>query len=687
QGALAALPPLMPPPPPPPPPRPAAPRFTDDTSVAVQPPEMPPPPPPRQTPPPLPAQEAGTPQQAAASAAQPTPPPSFSMGTPHNQTTSGRWKRVDLDGIPTPDGAAAQPPTQPPKPSQQLRGLGLAFGQPPTVQPPPAQLGGTGQTQDNAKPKIDPLMDLRTSKRMQMMSTAEDAGYVAPVKEAKGISKDVIIGGAIGVGLLLLLASQSFQALAFKNHFEEGVAALKANKNDVAVVEFSSSITANPNDTKALFFRALAEARMNNYKNALEDYNKVIALEPNNLNALVSRATLYNRTKSHDSAIMDCEKALHIDPNFLDAYRVRAVAYNQTGRYSEALADAKQFLDSYKNSSQKTSNKEVAEVAANRAYANFNKKEYDAAIADYTEAINADPENGQLYASRAVVYKQVHDWKKAMDDTNKAISLSPGDTSLFKIRGVCYAGLGEAQKAADDLNNLVKYNPSVENHRMRGQARLEVHDYKGAMEDFDFVLGATPHDQEARAKYQAARLGLQGTAKPDSMVADATPMKHEPINLKQPEPALVKRGYELMLAGNSDDAAQYLVEAVKRSPNDASARRYLAYTLIEAGESGEAVDQFAALTKMQSLPPGDMLMYAKALNDAKQPEQAVNVYRAILAADQTNDRARTQLINLYTATGDKEKAIRLAQEGIQASPNMKDSYQELIKKIQDKDKK
>ena len=64
----------------------------------------------------------------------------------------------------------------------------------------------------------------------------------------------------------LVLAYQSFQALAYKNHFSDGVAALKRGANDVALVEFSSSITANKNSADAYLYRALAEVRLGDFQ-------------------------------------------------------------------------------------------------------------------------------------------------------------------------------------------------------------------------------------------------------------------------------------------------------------------------------------------------------------------------------------------------------------------------------------
>jgi tetratricopeptide (TPR) repeat protein len=121
-----------------------------------------------------------------------------------------------------------------------------------------------------------------------------------------------------------------------------------------------------------------------------------------------------------------------------------------------------------------------------------------------------------MYASRAICYKQMHQYKNALQDCNKALKLMPGETSLYRLRSFCYVGLGDDEKSLADLDYTVKMNPSVESHRMRGNARLDIHDYVGALEDFDYILTANPHDKEAKSKWDQARLNLGNSTKPRS---------------------------------------------------------------------------------------------------------------------------------------------------------------------------
>lgn len=67
---------------------------------------------------------------------------------------------------------------------------------------------------------------------------------------------------------------------------------------------------------------------------------------------------------------------------------------------------------------------------------------YDEAIADYTKALKADPENLQYLHNRGVCYERIHHYSKAVEDFTREINLSQCPSSYF-IRGYCYDSMGE----------------------------------------------------------------------------------------------------------------------------------------------------------------------------------------------------------------------------------------------------
>ena len=75
----------------------------------------------------------------------------------------------------------------------------------------------------------------------------------------------------------------------------------------------------------------------------------------------------------------------------------------------------------------------------NRAirYAN-DLKDYEKAEADYTKAIDLDPENDENYYYRGYFYSwTLEDYEKAIADFTKAIELDPEDPYNYFEKGRC----------------------------------------------------------------------------------------------------------------------------------------------------------------------------------------------------------------------------------------------------------
>lgn len=75
----------------------------------------------------------------------------------------------------------------------------------------------------------------------------------------------------------------------------------------------------------------------------------------------------------------------------------------------------------------------------------------EAAIAEFTKAIEVDPECLKAYLNRAMCYNETGQPKKAVADFSKAIELDPNDAYPYDQRAILYrTTLNEPSKAAAD---------------------------------------------------------------------------------------------------------------------------------------------------------------------------------------------------------------------------------------------
>jgi len=77
------------------------------------------------------------------------------------------------------------------------------------------------------------------------------------------------------------------------------------------------------------------------------------------------------------------------------------------------------------------SREERSDEAYDRGCAALERKDYDTAIAEFTEAIRLDPESDDAYHNRAHAYADKGEYARAIADYREAIRLAPDDPSSY----------------------------------------------------------------------------------------------------------------------------------------------------------------------------------------------------------------------------------------------------------------
>jgi tetratricopeptide (TPR) repeat protein len=136
----------------------------------------------------------------------------------------------------------------------------------------------------------------------------------------------------------------------------------------------------------------------------------------------------------------------------------------------------------------------VVKIYTERGTAYLNKKEYDRAIMELTEAINLNPANGEIYTTRAAAYYQKGDYDHAITGYTEATRLNPNYTAAYNQRGNVYYSKKEYDRAIEDYslairlnpNNAVFYSNRGNTYRLRG-------DYDKAVADCTQAIKLEPN--------------------------------------------------------------------------------------------------------------------------------------------------------------------------------------------------
>ncbi len=133
-----------------------------------------------------------------------------------------------------------------------------------------------------------------------------------------------------------------------------------------------------------------------------------------------------------------------------NAYYYRANA--QGGReYDQAIADYTQAIKI----------KPDFPAAFFERGANYvGKRLFDQAIADYTQAIKLKPDYASAYNYRAWAYHRKGEDANGLPDAEKAVTLAPNDGDSIETRGEIYEQLGRRDQALADYRRALQLDPN-----------------------------------------------------------------------------------------------------------------------------------------------------------------------------------------------------------------------------------
>ncbi len=83
----------------------------------------------------------------------------------------------------------------------------------------------------------------------------------------------------------------------------------------------------------------------------------------------------------------------------------------------------------------------------------------DAAIEDYTKALELSPESGDIYTTRANAFLEMAQLDAAINDANKALAFNPNYAAAYFVRGRIFEALGQKGFARDDFVRAYELAP------------------------------------------------------------------------------------------------------------------------------------------------------------------------------------------------------------------------------------
>jgi uncharacterized caspase-like protein len=129
--------------------------------------------------------------------------------------------------------------------------------------------------------------------------------------------------------------------------------------------------------------------------------------------------------------------------------------------------------------------KDVGLANAVRGQAFMQKRNHDKAIAAFSAAHDADPDDVNILYARGFAYEAKGDNDNAMADYNSVLAKRPKAFNAIYFRGTLYMRKNALQSALDDFNAALNIKPDLYRALAdRGHLRTVTKDFDGALADF-----------------------------------------------------------------------------------------------------------------------------------------------------------------------------------------------------------
>ena len=209
----------------------------------------------------------------------------------------------------------------------------------------------------------------------------------------------------------------------------------------------------------------IKKAEEGDFEGALENFDRAIKLNPDYADAYNNRASVRHELGDDPGAQKDYTEAILLNPD-------RAVYHDNLGIISYSSDDYRGAQAAHTRSIQLNGG---AQAYNNRGFARLRLAEVQAALKDFTQAIELNPNDALAWNNRGDVYLESGNLERALEDYAQAARLNPKNPKTFYYLGVIHSRLGNKEKALEDFTKAIELEREfAEAYQNRGIVHYEL---------------------------------------------------------------------------------------------------------------------------------------------------------------------------------------------------------------------
>jgi len=381
-----------------------------------------------------------------------------------------------------------------------------------------------------------------------------------------------------------------------QDHLRRGDAFAKEKKFPEAIVEYRSALQVDPKYAEAFVGLGEAFMQIGDRKNALYAYSRAADLLPENVDVQIKAGTMYLLRREFVDAQTLADKALAREPKNVVALILRANALAGLMEIDQAIKEIQEAIQLEPQRGDLYANLGAIQAGMAR------NKEAEAA---FKQAVAVDPKSPRAYSALGNFYWSIKRREDAEAAFLKAVDLEPTDLLSNRILATFYLASNRLAESEKFLKTVADLSGEI-NDRLQQADFLALHGkFDEAIAIFKTVAekpegfgpATTRHAgaEYARGNKPEAHRLLDEVLKRNSLAAGA----------------LLLRARFLSLEDKPDEALERAQQSVRADPGVAGAHFFLGQLYQQRGDSKNAIAEYQTVVQLNPRATGAQLELSK----------------------------------------------------------------------------
>ncbi len=228
---------------------------------------------------------------------------------------------------------------------------------------------------------------------------------------------------------------------------EEVITEIENYRFDEALDMIAGLLNISPNSAFAYDLRGVIYTRQQRYKEALESFARAVIIAPDFAIAWYNYARVEQLRGNTETAKAYYDRAIELQADLTKAYFDRALLMKTKGAYTAALTDYDRIID--------LKGETYMETFLNRGITKRMLGDFGGALVYFNSAVEAYPDNAELYKNRANLNLVFGFYHHAVQDYTRAIQLQDDFAAAYYNRGLAHLLIQDPVSACYDLSKSV----------------------------------------------------------------------------------------------------------------------------------------------------------------------------------------------------------------------------------------